>query len=562
MVQFDEDKQNLRLSEFKKREQEHLAQRLAEKNNLEYLDLSIISINSGALSLLSEKRSRESKIAIFGKINKKLKVAVQSPENEKSQEVINELEKSGFEITLYVVSNESLEKAWKVYEDISLGKKEKSGSIEILNEKIKELKEKINSTDDIQKEIENTLASQKSSKATEILEIIIAGSLSLKVSDLHFEPTEENLRLRFRIDGALTDIASFDLKTYSLILSRVKLLSGMLLNVASKAQDGRFSIELEESEIEIRSSVIPGAYGESIVLRILDPDAISVSIEDLGMHPILYKAVTEEINKPNGMILNTGPTGSGKTTTLYAVLRKIYSPERKILTIENPVEYHLEGIVQTQTDSSKGYTFAEGLRSALRQDPDVIMVGEIRDEETATTAVNAALTGHLVFSTLHTNTAAGTFPRLIDLGINPKVISSSVNLAMAQRLLRKLCPECKKEVNIEGENGEILKKILDGIENKEYTEGLQNEKMWEAGEGCDKCHNGYKGRIGVFEAIRMDAEVESVMTQNPSEREINKASKKQGILNMAEDGVIKILQGMTSFSELSKTVDLKKSLEE
>lgn len=257
------------------------------------------------------------------------------------------------------------------------------------------------------------------------------------------------------------------------------------------------------------------------------------------------------------MILNTGPTGSGKTTTLYAFLKKIYTPEVKIITIENPIEYHLKGIVQTQTEEEKGYTFLEGLRSALRQDPDVIMVGEIRDEETAEIAVNSALTGHLVFSTLHTNNAAGTFPRLIDLGVNPKVITSAINIAMAQRLIRKLCPNCKKKAALsERENG-LIKNILNSVIDKNYIKDLDPSNVYEE-VGCPECNfTGYRGRTGIYEAVLTNENIEKVVIQNPSEREINKASEDQGILNMKQDGVIKILQGITSFDELSRVIDLE-----
>jgi type II secretory ATPase GspE/PulE/Tfp pilus assembly ATPase PilB-like protein len=373
---------------------------------------------------------------------------------------------------------------------------------------------------------------------------------------VHFEPEETHTRLRYRLDGILTDVVGLDTSTYGLLLSRIKLLSNLKLNTKGKPQDGRFTIRVKDAEVEIRTSLLPGAYNDTVVLRILNPDAISVPLEDLGIHPRLLKIIEHEISKPNGMILNTGPTGSGKTTTLYAFLKKIHTPEIKIITIENPIEYHLPGIVQTQTDTDKGYTFLEGLRSALRQDPDVIMVGEIRDSDTAEVAINAALTGHLVFSTLHTNNAAGTFPRLIDLGVNSKVITSSVSIAMAQRLVRKLCQDCKKEAAISAEDKKVVDTILATIADKTYYDGLQTDKVWQA-VGCEKCHNiGYKGRIGIFEAIKADAAIEEVIESNPSEREIKKAAASQNILDMTQDGIIKVLLGMTTMDELGRVVDL------
>ncbi len=384
----------------------------------------------------------------------------------------------------------------------------------------------------------------------------MAGALSTQSSDIHWEPEEDYVRLRYRLDGVLIDVLNIDPRTYRLILSRIKLLSNLKLNIDKKAQDGRFSIKTGEIEIEVRTSVIPGAYGESIVLRVLDPRSISVPLEKLGIYPRLLDVLLYEISKPNGLILNTGPTGSGKTTTLYAFLKKIHSPGIKIITIENPIEYHLPGIVQTQVDVKKGYTFLEGLRSALRQDPDVIMVGEIRDTETAEIAINASLTGHLVFSTLHTNNAAGSFPRLIDLDINQKVLTSAINIAMAQRLVRKLCPDCKKGMILEGKKKDLVEKILQDIKDRSYLEGLQTKAIWEVG-GCKNCNfSGYKGRTGIYEAVRADEEIEKTVQQNPSEREIWRAAAHQNILNMQQDGIIKALQGITSIDELQRVVDL------
>jgi type II secretory ATPase GspE/PulE/Tfp pilus assembly ATPase PilB-like protein len=432
----------------------------------------------------------------------------------------------------------------------------KSGALDIASEEIRDLVKQVKTADDIKKSIETILAQKKSYRISRILEIILAGAISINASDIHIEPEEVSVRLRYRLDGVLNDILEIDNATYALLLSRLKLVSNLKLNLKGKAQDGRFSIKLGDIEIEIRTSLLPGNYGESVVLRVLNPNSISVPLEDLGINERLLKILLEQLNKPNGMILNTGPTGSGKTTTLYAFMKKIYSSEIKIITIENPIEYHLKGIVQTQTEEDKGYTFLEGLRSALRQDPDVIMVGEIRDRETAEIAINASLTGHLVFSTLHTNNAAGTFPRLIDLGVNPKVISSAINIAMAQRLVRKLCSKCKKKAVLGEADKKLIKDATDSIADKSYMKDLDMENIYEP-VGCAECNfTGFKGRTGIYEAILTDEKVEEIVKENPSEREINKAAEGQNILNMKQDGVIKILQGVTSLSELSRVIDL------
>src|SRR3989344_1969434 len=554
MVNFDEEKQIKKLDELRKKEEEDLAKILSSKYGVGYTDLTINPVNTDALKLIPEKKARENSIAVFGILDKKIKVAVISPNNADSQNAIEELKKAGYETEVFMVSNQSIKKAWDRYKDISYSTETERGLLNISGDTIDHFLGENKSLEEISGILKSLLETESSNKISKFFDVIMAGALSLKASDVHIEPEEDFARIRYRLDGILTNVIEFETKTYELLLSRTKLTAGLKLNIKANAQDGRFSIRLGEMEIEIRTSTMPGAYGESIVLRVLNPDAISVPVEALGIEEGLFKIIQEEISKPNGMILNTGPTGSGKTTTLYAFLKRIYSSEIKIITIEDPIEYHIKGITQTQTEPEKGYTFAAGLKSALRQDPDVIMVGEIRDSETAEIATHSALTGHLVLSTLHTNNAAGTFPRFIDLGVSPKILSSAINLAMAQRLVRKLC-DCKKEVLIEGTNKEIIDRVMLGIDKEKYK--VQNTDKMYLPVGCDKCnHIGYKGRIGVFEAIRMDESIEDIVQTSPSEREIKKVAKAQGILDMREDGVVKILKGVTSLEELSRVVDL------
>ena len=386
-----------------------------------------------------------------------------------------------------------------------------------------------------------------------LVNAVLADAIKKGASDIHLEPEEAGVRMRYRLDGVLVEATMFELATYALISSRLKLLSGLKLNVKSSAQDGRFSIVVNEKEIEIRTSILPGAYAETIVMRVLDPSTIALPMEALGFDKYLMKLFQHEIAKPNGMILNTGPTGSGKTTTLYAFLRQVSEPGIKVITIEDPIEYHLSGVVQTQV--SKDYSFALGLRSTLRQDPDVIMVGEIRDGEVASTAVQASLTGHLVFSTLHTNDAAGTFPRLIDMGISADILAASVTVAMAQRLVRKLCTTCRVAAPITGAERVTMDLLLKNIPHADELPE-NRDTMW-IPKGCTKCGGlGYKGRLAVVEVITMDHNIESTIRSTSSEREIWKAARPQNIRRMAQDGAVKILQGITSFDELSRVVDL------
>ena len=342
-------------------------------------------------------------------------------------------------------------------------------------------------------------------EATHVLEAIIAGALKNEASDMHIESRETNALLRYRIDGILHDVVFLSLKIYVLLLSRIKLLSEMTLNIHDKPQDGRFTIKLKGVNIEVRVSVIPGPNGENIVMRILNPISINLSLNNLGLRKDLYEYVGKEIKRPNGMIITTGPTGSGKTTALYAFLKEVTDPEVKIITLEDPIEYHLEGLTQTQVETERGYTFASGLRAILRQDPDIVLVGEIRDQETAEIAIHAALTGHIVFSTLHTNDAAGAIPRFIDMGVNPTILSAALIDILAQRLLRRICPACKEEYEPTAQEKEKIKTALNNLpKTVEIPPHAENFKLWR-GKGCEKCNKtGYKGRVGIFEIIPVD----------------------------------------------------------
>ncbi|MEX1028369.1 MAG: GspE/PulE family protein [Candidatus Paceibacterota bacterium] len=558
MIQFNEDKQTETLDKLHSHEEERFVKRLAAQSGLEFIDLGLVSIQGDALRLVPKETSQEAELIPFAILNDTLSVAMRKPDSEATRNVLADLKEKGYTVQPFLTTTDSLKKGWQTYDDLSASFKTRRGTVDISNENIDTIRENVKTIQDVAKLVTDTLKKDTMSKTSELTENILGGALAVGASDIHIEPEEEAVRLRYRLDGVLQKIADIDYATYKSLMSRLKLVSGMKLNIASEAQDGRFSIDAGDTEIQIRSSVIPSPGGDSIVMRILDPSSIQVELKDLGIPDDLLVIFRREISKPNGMLLNTGPTGSGKTTTLYSFLREVNSPDVKILTIENPVEYHLEGVVQTQVDHDAGYDFLAGLRSAMRQDPDIIMVGEIRDEETANTAINAALTGHLVFSTLHTNDAAGTFPRLIDLGVDAKVITSAVTLSMAQRLVRKLCENCKKEAPIEGKDRETVDALLTslGEKNEKYLTDLQTEKMW-VPEGCDECNGlGYKGRLGIYEAILGDKAIEMVLRENPSIREIWEAAKPQGIPKLAEDGVVKALQGITSLEELRRVVDI------
>ncbi|MDB5238836.1 MAG: pilB1 [Candidatus Parcubacteria bacterium] len=553
-IHFDEEKQNQRMADLLHKEEEELVSLLSGKYGVEYINLLGTGINSDALRLIDEKTARELKLSPFALIDKKVKIAARNPQDPKIQAALAEMQKKGYQPELYIASTQSLEKAWKGYKDLSFTYESRAGSLEISSEEIGAIVSEAKSLPTVISILQNTVNANKSYRVSRILETIVAGALAVNASDIHLEPEEGYVLLRYRLDGVLQELVRFDNETYGLLLSRIKLISGMKLNLKKDSQDGRFSIHLSFGDIEVRVSLLPGAYNESVVMRLLNPKSINVPLEELGIHPKLLAILNKEMNRPDGMILTTGPTGSGKTTTLYAFLKKVHTPEVKIITLEDPIEYHLPGIVQTQVND-KGYTFLEGLRAAVRQDPDIIMIGEIRDGDTANIAINSALTGHLVFSTLHTNDAGGTFPRLIDLGVNPSIIPSALRVSMAQRLVRKLCTACRKESVLEGAAQQEIETTLADVEDKTLIPA-ERGKIWSA-VGCEKCNKtGYKGRIGIYEAILMDQEIEKVVQSSASDREIWQAAKKQGLLTMKQDGVIKVLQGITSLEELERVITL------
>jgi len=423
-----------------------------------------------------------------------------------------------------------------------------TGQIEISQKQTEEIQKKIKHLSNLKEALESSFDKE----ITEVLKIMLGGSLTLRASDIHLEPEKEQAKIRIRIDGLLQDVLFTPLKTYDALLSRIKLLSEIKLNITDRPQDGRFSLISAGLPIEIRASALPAEYGESIVMRILNPKSL-IDLSGLGLREDLLKLFQREILKPNGMIIVTGPTGSGKTTTLYAFLKRVQKPEIKIITIEDPIEYHLEGVSQTQVAPEKGYDFAGGLKSIMRQDPDVILVGEIRDLETANIALQASLTGHLVLSTLHTNDAAGTIARLIDLGASSSSIAPAINMAVAQRLVRIVCKKCAKLSTIDSVTLQKIKKALShlpkGVRIPALTEKLKIPKI----KGCQFCNfTGYQGRVGIFEAFLVDDEMENFILTMPSIPATRDLSIKKGMTTMFQDGLIKVLEGITTTEEVER----------
>ena len=544
-------------SELRKKEEEDLARALAPKHGIPYLDLSRVTIDIDSLRLVPEAAARENHIAVIQTVGKKIQVVTTNPDRPGTQTVLEDLTRQKLQIQLFLVSPTSIQKVFDRYSEIPKFEAMQPGIIDLANEENGDaLPENLKSVARIKSAVSRLIEEKEGSakQAALVLEILLAGALAIEASDVHIEGGEASARVRYRMDGVLQDIIDLSPALFNTMLSRLKLVSEMKLNIKDKPQDGRFTIITASEKIEVRNSTLPGPSGESVVMRLLLPKAIATTFEDLGMQPQFLEMMIKELEKPNGMILTTGPTGSGKTTTLYAFIKKLASPEVKIITIEDPIEYRLPNITQTQVDHSKGYDFASGLRSIVRQDPDIILVGEIRDLETSQISVQAALTGHLVFSTLHTNNAAGVFPRLIDLGVKPSIIAPAMNVAMAQRLLRRLCSQCKQPI-APTEKERIV--ILENIKNlpPAYKREMPANFKVSKGAGCDVCNfTGYKGRVGVYEAFLVDDEFERFLLNSPAEADIKQMAMKQGMLTMFQDGVLKILDGITSLDELQRIV--------
>lgn len=549
---FEEEKAEGQITALHIKEEEDLVRMLAKKYNIPYLNLMIFAINVDALALVPEADARHAELAVIQQVGKRLKIAIRTPNNAAAKALIAHLEGQRYKPELFLVSHYSLGKAWSFYEEVRAHGVTMQGVFDLSGKEIQESILHIKTIAQLKETLAPHLFTEEAKVSTLALEIILGGSVGLEASDVHIEPTEKETHLRIRIDGVMQDVHLISVSIYHLLLSRIKLLAGIKLNIKDRAQDGRFTIRTADVDIEVRASTLPGPYGESVALRVLHPRAISFTLEALGMQGPVFEFMLKELKKPNGMILTTGPTGSGKTTTLYAFLKKIVTPSINTITIEDPIEYHLQGVTQTQVDKAKGYTFENGLPSILRQDPDVILVGEIRNKETAETALHAALTGHLVFSTLHTNNAPGTIPRLIDLGASPNIIAPAVNIAMAQRLVRRLCTACRREHALTAQEKETMERMIKALPAPYKKPNLETVSVWSA-VGCVECNNtGYRGRIGIFEVFSIDDAVENAILKNPSEAEVRILAQHQGMLTMQQDGILKIIEGITSLEEVER----------
>ena len=386
---------------------------------------------------------------------------------------------------------------------------------------------------------------------TKIVAVILRHALEGNASDVHIEAVSDKVKVRFRVDGVMYTSIVLPLTIHEAIVSRIKILTDMKIDEKRKPQDGRFEVRIEGRDIDFRVSTFPSFFGEKVVIRILDRERGVKTLEELGLSADHLKIVREMIARPYGLILLTGPTGSGKTTTLYAMLKEFDREANNVVSLEDPIEYNIEGVNQSQVRPEIGYDFASGLRTILRQDPDIIMVGEIRDKETAAMAIHAALTGHLVLSTLHTNNAAGVVPRLVDMGVDPYLIAPTLLMVIGQRLVKKLCPDAKKEKLLEGAFKEITQNELKNMPDEARKKITSSDKIYE-GVFSSACPMGSRGRIGVFEVLYKTPSLESLILTKPSEQDILKESRKQGMITIKQDGLIKTFNGLISFDEFLK----------
>lgn len=529
------------LDEVNRKMQEEEAQAKAGSLGLPYIDLHHFPVDLSVLGLFTEEEAREMGAVPFYKELNDLRIATTQPQHPLLRQKIAEFEKKKNKVSLYLVSQKSFLQTLKFYSKVLRPKAQADETVRVEKEE-----DYVSLLKSLRPEEE-----QVKLNASRLLEIIFGAAMHYKASDIHLEPEEHFLKLRFRVDGALQDILHFKNILHHALTMRIKILSKMKLNVETAAQDGRITFYYLGKPIDVRVSVLPSAYGEEIVMRLLGTGATNLKLKDLGFVGQAKDTVERAIQKPNGMIITTGPTGSGKTTTLYAFLNELNKPGVKIITLEDPVEYKLEGIVQTPIDHTHDFDFAKGLRAILRQDPDIVMVGEIRDQETAETAMQAALTGHMVLSTLHTNDAAGAIPRLLNMGIKPFVAAPALTVAIAQRLVRRLCQNCKKPAKLSPTVMEKIQSLLKSLPASANINLPTNLVFYHSG-GCEQCqHLGYKGRIGIYEVLENTEEVQQlIFAANTSMAAFKKLAISQGMITMVQDGLLKALEGITDVEEV------------
>lgn len=501
--------------------EENLAKILAEFLHIDLINLSEITLDSKLVNLVPEKVARKQRLIVFGQEKDNLKVALTDPTDRETLDLLSQ--KTGKKITPYLATARDIENSLKIY------------------------RQDIQTTFDLLLSGSKLGVISEDTPVAKIADLLIEYAYQDKASDIHIEPEEKYCLIRFRLDGVLHDVLRLPKNLHERIVSRIKVLSKLRTDEHLSPQDGKMRLQLDRENLDIRVSIVPVADGEKIVLRLLSSKSRQFSLQDLGMNPTDLAKVTNAFNKSFGMVLSTGPTGSGKTTSIYSILKILNSRDKNITTIEDPVEYRIQGVNQIQVNPKTSLNFSNGLRSILRQDPNIIFVGEIRDNDTAAIAVNAALTGHLVLSTLHTNDAATTIPRFIDMKVEPFLVASTINIIIAQRLVRKICHRCRQEVTVTVDD--LSKNLSPSVIAKNF--GHQPTVKLFRGLGCDFCHHtGYYGRIGIFEVIEMNNKIRKLISKKCDSETILAEAINNGLTTMFEDGLQKCLQGLTTIEEI------------
>ncbi len=528
------------LDDLNRQLQEREAKAKAGSLGMPYMDLHNFPVDLNVLGMFTKEEAVNLQAVPFYMEGKDLRIGAVNPHNTNLQEKLKEFSEK-HKISIYLISEKGLSQVLKFYSKVMTPKLAHDETVRV--EKEQNYSEIFNALKDEK--------AQKAKNASELLELFFGAAMFYNASDIHLEPEDHFFKLRFRIDGVLQDMLHIAKDLQKSLTTRIKILSKLKLNVDNVPQDGRITFFYLGKPIDVRVSVLPSAFGEESVMRLLGTGAVNLKLSDLGFRQEQQEILDRQLAKPNGMIITTGPTGSGKTTTLYAFLNQLNQPGVKIITLEDPVEYKLEGIVQTPIDHSHDFDFAKGLRAILRQDPDIIMVGEIRDQETAEVATQAALTGHQVLSTLHTNDASGAIPRLLNMGVKAFVLGPAISAVMAQRLVRRLCQKCKTKTAL---SPMVMEKIMHALKSLPPKSGIKlpKEIQFYHSPGCEACHKlGYKGRIGIYEVLENTEAVQNLIAkENASMSEFKRAGEAQGMITMLQDGLLKALDGITEVEEV------------
>lgn len=536
----EQDQFSKQVEDIKKDSEEKDYKEYAKKLKMEYVNLKGYPISHDVLNIIPKESAQKYQVVSYLRAGNKVKIATPDPQSENFKNFL-EMFKSAtkFDLLVAVTSPFNIAYTLKLYDLTKTEVRKEDETIEIKEEDKKKFEQSIKNLRDLKEGL-------KKVPTTYLLDLILTGALKTEASDVHIEAEEKEVIVRYRIDGVLHPIISLDPESAKSVVSRIKFLAKLKLDISKLPQDGKFFITHNGRRIDIRVSSLPEVYGESIVLRLFDKEASLLKLEELGLNSDQIEQIKKAYTKTHGLIFVTGPTGSGKTTTMYAILDKLNKAGVKIITLEDPIEYDLPGVIQSQVNAEENYTFTVGLRSLLRQDPDILLIGEVRDLETAEMAIQASLTGHLVLTTLHTNDAPSIIHRLIDMGIRTFLIVDAINLIIAQRLVRKICPRCKEEYEPEEFVSEEIRKIL----GKDTKIG----KLFR-GKGCDFCHHtGFKERVGIFEILELDEELKELTLGAATLDKIKNAALKSGMITIEQNGLKKALGGLTTPEEVWRVV--------